>query len=113
MDAAGFAAAPTAEQEGTYTINQTITCHYHVYAPTTVHASAGRPRCVTESSSEAPSRSSALTSISQASLKIDLTCLRDLGPETATKSKPEGKRQAILEWLIAKLAALLRKVSHK
>ncbi|XPS98825.1 hypothetical protein M3J09_008019 [Ascochyta lentis] len=107
MAAADFAGAPTAEQDGSYTIHQTITCHYHVYAPTTVHTNSDRPRCATESSSEGPSQRSPPTSTSQPLGKADV-----LEIQAESKTTSQGKRQAILEWLIAKLAALLERVSH-
>lgn len=114
MATADFAAAPTVEQDGTYTVHQTITCHYHVYAPTTVYASSDRPRCITESSVEATTESSQSTCTSQPSPKVSLTNLDlDLDPpDTRTKPKTEGKRQVVLEWLIMKLAALLKRVAH-
>lgn len=111
MATADFAAAPTVEQDGTYTVHQTITCHYHVYAPTTVYASSDRPRCITESSAEAVTESSQSISTSRPSPKESLSNL-DLDLDTRTKPKTEGKRQAVLEWLIIKLAALLKKVAH-
>lgn len=101
MATAGSADAPGSDQEGTYTAHQTITCHYHVYAPTTVHVNpvnSGVARCVTESTSSTTS---------------------SLHPSSAPKendgqSKTEshiGKREAILQWLIRKLVVLLQKVS--
>lgn len=95
-------------------MHQTITCHCHVYAPTTVHVSPGEARCVTESSSEATSTSSSPTSISQRSVHADGTSIHDLklDVEAIDATKREGKRQAILQWLIIKLVLLLQKVSH-
>lgn len=112
MAARGFAAAPTAEQDGAYTIHQTITCHYHVYAPTTVHASSDRPRCVTESTSAASSENVPPTSAPQPSSKDDGNSDHNPAPESGTEANLEGKRQAILRWLIEKLAGWLEKVSH-
>jgi hypothetical protein len=107
MTTAGFTAV-FVPQEGTYTIHQNITCHYHVYAPTTVQV---RSRCMTESSSEASLGSSPPGSIPRGSPKPDVISLRDLGLETGVKPKPGGKRHAILEWLLIKLTALLKSVA--
>lgn len=98
MATAGSADAPGSDQEGTYTAHQTITCHYHVYAPTTVHVNSGVARCVTESTS---STTSSLHP-SSASKEID--------GQSETESHI-GKREAILQWLIRKLVVLLQKVS--
>ena len=111
MDTANFANAPTAEHEGTYTVHQTITCHYTVYAPTTVHVNPepNRPRVTTETSSAASAKSSSRTVVSRVSCEPSVGKL-DLEAETTTR--PEGKRQAILQWLILKFVLLLGKVSH-
>lgn len=100
MATADSADVPNCEQEGTYTARQTVTCHYHVYAPTTVHVNSGIARCVTESSSATSSTaaSSPPTSVSQGQDKT----------EVHTK-----KRAAFLQWLIVKLILLLQKVSHR
>ncbi|OSS44228.1 hypothetical protein B5807_10990 [Epicoccum nigrum] len=98
MATAGSADAPSSDQEGTYTAHQTITCHYHVYAPTTVHVNRDEARCVTESTSSTTSSSHP----SSAPKEID------------GQSKIEshiGKREAILQWVIRKLVVLLQKVS--
>jgi hypothetical protein len=89
-----FAAARTAEQEGTYTVHQNITCHYHLYAPTTVHVSPDTRRCATESSSEASLKSSSPTAISRVSCEGSV---HKLDLESDIKTQPEGKRQTILQ----------------
>lgn len=118
MATAGFAAAPgmsTAEQNGTHIVHQTITCHYHVYAPTTVHVNSGEPRCVTESSSEATTASTPRTYITQHPVQTDEASLNEIKVEIEALSttKSEGKRQAMLRWLIIKLVLLFEKVSHR
>lgn len=111
MAAAGFSAEPTAEQQGPHIIHQTVTCHYHVYAPTTVHVRSNVPRCVTESTSEASSVSPPLTCASQPSHEPEDIAVSKVVLEAGSKPKSEGKRQAFLKWLIVKLAAWLDKVS--
>lgn len=112
MATAGFAAA---EQEGTYNLHQTITCHYHVFAPTTVHMSPGETRCVSESSSEVTATSlSPTASTYQCPGRVDEASVHrvKLDIENIDTSKPEGKRQAVLQWLILRLVLLLQKISH-
>ena len=119
MAAAGFAAPPgmsTAEQDGTSTVHQTITCHYHVYAPTTVHVDSGDTRCVTESSSESVAEEIPRTSIAQGSTQTDAASLKEVKleiDEALRSMKAEGKREAILRWLIIKLTLLLQKGSRQ
>lgn len=119
MATAGFAAAPgmsTAEQDGTYTVHQTITCHYHVYAPTTVHVNSGEPRCVTETSSEATSAAMPGSSVSEGPPHADGVSLKEISleiDEALRSTKAEGKREAIIRWLIIKLTLLLEKVTHQ
>jgi len=106
----------TAEQDGTSTVHQTITCHYHVYAPTTVHVNSGEPRCVTESSSEVTSAATPKLSISEHPAQTDEASLEEIKlemDEDLRSTKAEGKREAILRWLIIKLTLLLQKVSRQ
>lgn len=105
---------PAAAEQGTHTIHQTITCHYQVYAPTTVHVRSGEPRCGTESSSEAISASSHTTSVCQRPIHTNGTSTHGLKSdlEAIDTTKAEGKRQALLQWLIIKLVLLLQKVSQ-
>ena len=98
MATAGSADAPSSDQEGTYTAHQKITCHYHVYAPTTVHISPGEARCVTESTS------------STTSSPHPSPAPKDIDGQSKTESHI-GKREAILQWLIRKLVVLLQKLS--
>lgn len=119
MATAGFAAAPgmsTAEQDWTSTVHQTITCHYHVYAPTTVHVNSGEPRCVTESSLEAATEDIVRTCIAQGPIQTDGASLKELKlemDEALRSTKAEAKRETILRWLIVKLTLLLEKVSRQ
>jgi hypothetical protein len=121
MATAGFAGAPgmsTAEQDeyGTSTVHQTITCHYHVYAPTTVHVSSGNPRCTTESSSEATSAATAKSSICEQPNQTDEASLNQNKleiKEALRSTTSQGKREAILRWLVIKLTVLLEKVSRR
>lgn len=112
MATAGSAAA--AEQDGIHTIYQTITCHYHVYAPTTVHVGSHEPRCVTQSSSEAVSVESTRVSRCQRPVHTDVTSVQNFEPnlEAIDTTRPEGKRQAVLQWLVLELMLLLQKVSR-
>lgn len=117
MATAGFAAAPglsTAEQDETSTVHQTIVCHYHVYAPTTVHVNSGEPRCMTENSSEATSATIPQTSISEHSIQTDEASRNKNKLKAGAdlrSAKSEGRREVILRWLIIKLTLLLEKVS--
>ncbi|KAF3033579.1 hypothetical protein E8E12_004943 [Didymella heteroderae] len=114
-----FAAAPgmsTAEQDGTSIVHQTITCHYHVYAPTTIHVNSSEARCITESSSEVATATTLNASISERPIQTDGALLTEikLGTNKALQpSKSEGKKEAILRWLIIKLTLLLVKVSNR
>ncbi|KAF3049535.1 hypothetical protein E8E11_010259 [Didymella keratinophila] len=106
----------TAEQDGTSTVHQTITCHYLVYAPTTVHVNSGEPRFVIESSSEATSAATPKLSISEHPAQTDEASWKESKleiDEALRSTKAEGKREAILRWLIIKLTSLLQKVSRQ
>lgn len=120
MATAGFAAAPglsTAEEDSTSTVHQTITCHYHVYAPTTVHVSSGEPRCVIESSSESATECTTPRSpLAQGPIQTDGASLKESKlkiDETLHARKAEGNREAILRWLITELTVLLEKASRR
>lgn len=106
----------TAEQDGTSTVHQTITCHYHVYAPTTVHVKSSVPTCVTESSSESATEGMPRTSIAQGPIEADAASLKEVKleiDEALLSMNPEGKRETIPRWLIIKLTLLLQKVSRQ
>lgn len=98
MATAGFAAAPgmsTAEHDGASAVHQTITCHYHVYTPTTVHVNSGETRCITETSSEATPVATPKSSISEGPPRADGISLEEisLGIEEALGQSRLGARE--------------------
>lgn len=119
MATAGFAAAPgmsTAEQDGTSMVHQAITCHYYVYAPTTVHINSRESRCVTGSSSNSATENTPRSSITQGPVPTDKTSLKEVTleiGEALRSTEAGGKSEAILRWLIIKLTLLFEKVSSQ